>query len=203
MKVSSDNLQKNIHLIILSFLGLAIAVFAGYYFIAGSKFVPENFTAARQDSALVAKDIVSLAEESSGNLEKIAEADKKYRFNDALSMVRKESGRVKEAQQKAVELLGKLDIMTKSAAGVTPKKARDLAIGAIGNEISLIYSLFEYDNMLSGLLQTLEYKFSGDIRYDADDVQNLIKNMNIAANEINNLNNLFNEKMVQFDAVFK
>lgn len=201
--LQSVKVQKNIHLIILSFLGLAIAIFIGYYFIAGNDFVPERFTEARQESVRIAKDIVSLTEESINNLEKIAEADREYRFGAALSMVDEESERIKEAQQKAVELTKRLEIMARSAVDISPKKARDMAIEAISSELSLISHLMVYNNMLSGLFQTLEYKFSGDIVSSAEEVQNLIKNMNIETSEINNLSNLYNEKMKEFDRVFQ
>lgn len=202
MVSKSAKIQKNIHLIILSLLGLLIAIFIGYYFIGGS-FVPENFTRARQDSALIAKDIVSLTEESIGNLEKILKADSRYEFNSAIFMVKEELERVKNAQLKAVELTNKLDTMAKATAGITPKKARDLAIVAISNELSLISHLIVYNSILNGLLQTLELKFSGDIGYDAKEVQTLVKNMNSEAGEINNLNNLFNDKMGEFDGLIK
>ena len=202
MKASSDKLQKNIHLIILSLFGLLIAVFAGYYFWGGS-FVPENFTRARQGSIQIAREIVSLSQESLDNLVKIEEADRNYNYKKALSMVNDELTRVQKAQQKAMELTTNLNAMVNAAAGIQPKKARNLAIEAISQQLSLISHLVLYNGGLNALLQTLNYKFSGDINSNSEEVQKIIKGMNGEADEINTLNNLFNQKMEEFDEALK
>jgi hypothetical protein len=181
----------------------AAAIYAiGYFFISGV-FVPPAFSESRKESALIAKDIVSLTEKSLQNLDKIALEDRQYNFERALELVREELEHTKKSRLKAVGLTEKLVVMTHSAATITPVKARNLAIEAISNELSLISHLIVYNDVLNALLQTLEYKFSGDIRYDAQDVQILIKNMNQEVREINKLNDLFNQKMKEFDELAK
>lgn len=173
----------------------------GGYLLIGRSFVPPEFNEHRRRGAEIAKEIVSLTEVSLANLDEISLRDRQYNFREALELVRAELERSKNSRLKAVDLAQELDAMTRVAVQIEPKKARDVVIEAIGYELSLITHLIVYNDALNGLFQTLEYKFSGDIRYDAEDVQNLIKSLNQEASEINRLNNLFNEKMVEFDGI--
>ena len=192
--------RKHIRAVLWSSLVLVLVV-VGIYFILNKKFVPSQFTQARQDSAQVAKDIVILTEASIQNLDVIALRDRQFRFKEALLLVEDEFSRAQDSRGKAIKLTQNLAVMARSAAGITPKRARDLAIEAISSELSLITHLIVYNDVLNSLLKTLEFKFSGDIRYDSEEVQNLVKNMNQEAREVNTLNELFNQKMREFDGV--
>ena len=188
--------------IIFLFLSLSLLYVAGYLLIWRT-FVPPEFTSARKESAMIAKEIVSMTEESLGNLDKISFEDRQYHFRKALELVRQELERAKNSRLKAIQLTQAMDKMTTAGQGIKPTGARNLAIEAARYEISLISHLIVYNDVLNSLLQTLEYKFSGDIRYDANDVQVIIKNMNQEAKEINDLNDLFNQKMSELDDLEK
>ncbi len=191
-------LRKNIKGAIWLAVLAALLYLGGYLFI-GRSFVPSEFTEHRRQGAGIAKELVSLTEVSLSNLDEISEKDRQYKFGEALDLVRQELARAEEMRAKAFELTDVLTKMIPPAAQVEPEKASKLAIEAIGYEVSLINHFRSYNDILVGLFQTLEYKFSGDIRYDAEDVQNLIKGLNQEASEINRLNNLYNEKMAEFD----
>ncbi len=191
-------LNRNLKTSLWVVLGMGLLYLVGYLLI-GQSFVPSQFTEARNKSGLIAKEIVTLTEESLKNLDVISLNDREYNFRKALGLVREELERAKNSRIKAVELTKQLDAMARGAAGITPLKARNLATQAIADELSLISHMIVYNDALNGLLQTLEFKFSGDIRYDSQEVQNLIKNMNNEAKEINNLNESFNQKMQQLD----
>jgi hypothetical protein len=185
-------------------LWLVIAIGALYglgYVLIGRSFVPDNFITARRADAEIAKSIVALTEASLENLEAISALDREYKFKDALALVQQELLRAEETRVKAIELASQLDKMTTATEGIVPTRARNLAVEAVGHQISLISHLVVYNDALRGLLQTLELKFLGQIRKDVKDVQTLIENMNTEAREINKLNNLFNEKMQQFDEI--
>ena len=175
--------KKNQELAGLLF-GFLILFGVGYFFVTRAV-VPPNFNQTRQDAAAVAREIVALTEESIKNLDKIALEDRRYNFKKALELVREELERSKNSRQKAIDLTQALDKMAKTAVEIRPAKARNLVVDAIRGEVSLVTHLIVFNDALNGLLQTLEYKFSGDIRYDADDVQKLIQNMNKEAQEIN------------------
>ncbi|MBI4992335.1 MAG: hypothetical protein HZB99_03905 [Candidatus Harrisonbacteria bacterium] len=171
--------------------------FTGYYLI-GIGFVPDNFTEARRQGALIAKDIVKSAEESLARLSEISEADRRNRFNKALELVRAELDQAQESRKKAISLTAELDKMARSAAGIKPVKARNVVMEAVGHEVSLITHLIVYNDVLNSLLQTLVLKFSGDLK-DNTSVQALIETMNGETKEINKLNDLYNQKMKLFD----
>ena len=193
-------LSRNLKTALWIVLGMGLLYLAGY-FIIGQSFVPPQFNEARNKSGLFAKEIVALTEESLKNLDVISLNDREYNFRKALDLVREELERAKNSRLKAIELTNQLDAMARGAAGITPSRARDLAMQAVADELSLISHLIVYNDILNGLLQTLEFKFSGDIRYDSQDVQNLIQSMNTEAREINNLNESFNQKMQELDKI--
>ena len=56
---------------------------------------------------------------------------------------------------------------------------------------------------MKALLENLNYKFSGDIRYDSGDAQAIISVMNASAKEVSNLNASYNQKMEEFDNLTK
>ena len=144
-----------------------------------------------------------MLEDSLKNLNKISEADHSYQFGPALDLVYQELARTKLAREKAVALTSTLDTMAKTVPEIAPVKARNSAMKGVSEEVSLISHLVVYNDTLNALLETLRYKFTGDIRYDAEDVQKLIGNLNREAKEVNNLNGSFNKTMREFDALIE
>lgn len=192
--------NKNTKAILGLVLAVLILIFSVRY-LMGQSFVPSNFQTARQEGSEISAGIVAILGESVQSLDKIAEADKNYNFSRALRLVDDELEKVEKAKQKAAELTKVLDKMARAVQEITPKRARDLALEAVSSEISLISHLMIYNDTLTGILKTLQYKFSGDIRYDAKDVQTLVESLNKETREINALNDLFNEKMREFDEI--
>lgn len=198
MRLKKKNLLKA-----LVVLGLAaVFIFLGYRWFSKS-FVPPAFLEARSRAAGAAKEIINLTENSIQTLDKISFYDRQYNFEPALTLVREELERAKKSRQKTTALTKEIGNMAKAVAGIAPARARSLATEAVRDEVDLISHFIVYNDILNGLLQTLEYKFSGDIRYDSEEVQVLIKNMNQEAREVNRLNNLFNQKMQELDELVK
>ncbi len=192
------NLRRSVKGIV-SLIAAVLALYLAGYFLIGRSFVPAEFSEARRESAAVAREINQMINESLGSLEEISLQDRERNFKQALVLVREELGRAQQARLKAIELVVGLGKMSKSAQEIEPAKARDLAVEAIGSELTSLSHLVVYNDILNGLLQTLELKFSGDLGAEAEDVQNLIKSLNAEAKEINDLNTLFNQKMQEFD----
>lgn len=194
MRLKKKNLLKA-----LIILGLtAVFIFWGYQWLNKS-FIPAAFLETRSRAAEVAKEIISLTENSIQTLDKISFYDRQYNFEPALSLVREELERAKKSRQKTTALTKEIGNMTNAIVGITPARARDLATQAVRDEVDLIAHLIVYSDLLNALLQTLEYKFSGDILWKSEEVQILIKNMNQEAREVNRLNDLFNQKMQELD----
>ncbi len=179
---------------------MAGGAYAAYSW-ANASFVPQTFQEERRQGSVVSSEIVSLLSDSLKNLEKISEADRNYQFAPAVELVYQEIARTKLAKEKAVNLTSSLDKMAKAVPEINPVKARNPAMQAMSEEVSLISHLVVYNDTLNALLETLRYKFLGDIRYDAEDVQKLISNLNREAGEVNNLNDSFNKTMREFDLI--
>ena len=196
------HLKRNLQGTVL-LIGLFAAVYLAGYFLLGRPFVPEQFVEARSRSAEVAKEIVAFSENSVQNLSTINQLDRRDQFSEALVLVRRELENSRKSKVKAVDLIKELGEMAKATTRITPARARNLATDAVRDEVALITHLVVYNDLLNGLLQTLEFKFSGDIRSDSEEVQILIENLNKETKEINKLNESFNSKMKEFDELVK
>lgn len=185
---------------ILLIFAVAVSV---YYFSSTDSYVPESFSNARSESSVLAFELVGLLDSSVKSLDKISEEDKNGRFSSALDLVEAESKNVDAARTKAMELANKLEIMALSIQDIRPSKAKNLALEAVTKEVSLLNHLNNYNLHFIDLLKNLKMKFSGDINYDGDDVVTSIFKMNSEANEINIINNAFNEKLREFDRAVK
>jgi len=185
---------------ILLIFAVAVSV---YYFSSTDSYVPASFSNARLESSVLAFELVTLLDSSVQSLDKISEEDKNKRFSSALDLVEAESKNVDAARTKAMELANKLEIMALSIQDIRPSKAKNLALEAVTKEVSLLNHLNNYNLYFIDLLKNLKMKFSGDINYDGDDVATSIFKMNSEANEINTINNAFNEKLREFDRSVK
>ena len=202
MKLFPVRIKKDTKIALIILLAV-IAIYFLVQYVVASVFVPDNFMEARKSSAAVSAEIISVLDESLKTLQTISEHDQNYAFSPALKLVSAEIDRTKESKKKATELTLALDKMARAVPEISPSKARNLAVEAVSSAIALISHLVIYNDSLNGLLDTLRYKFSGDIRYDAKDVQIMVQNMNREAKEINALNDLFNQKMREFDEATK
>lgn len=182
---------------VIAGVGTAVGYFA--YSWANSSYIPTDFQTGRQEARTISADILTLLDASAQNLQKISEADQKYDFINALELVYQELVRTRTAREKGINLTAALDKMARAVPGITPTKARNFALQAMPDGLALVTNLVAYSDTLNGLLETLRYKFSGDIRYDAQDVQKLVANLNDRGKEINRLNDVFNQKMEALD----
>lgn len=189
--------------IILALIVISILGGLGYlFFSSGESFVPENFAEARIRSSIIASELTLGLDLSRQSLNKISEEDKNGRFSSALELVEQEIDKIEKAKAMAMELSAELISMTQAIQGIKPIVARNLALEAVSQETALLMRLNNYLNSsFNPLLETLRLKFYGDIRYDSEDVQILIGNMNKEAREINYINDSFNQKLKDFDKV--
>lgn len=171
-----------------------------FYFSASRSFVPDNFKDARSQSSVLASDLVVILDASVKNLDKISEEDKAGRFSSALNLVEEETKNIENAKNKALELSDKLGKMAQAVQGIKPATAKSLAFDAVSQEVSLINHLLNYNAYFEGLLKVLKMKFEGDKNYDGDNVQIFINNMNREGDDINSLNDSFNQKLREFDS---
>ncbi|GEM_PF-1012802 len=191
---------RNLINIILALI--VISILGGFGYLIWNRdesFVPENFVEAREKSASIASELVALLDSSVKSLDKISEEDKNGRFSSALELVEQETEKIEQVRTIALELSAELNNMAQAVQGIKPANAKNIALEAVTQEVSLIGHLINYNAYFGGLLFTLKMKFIDDIKYDSNDVWNFINNMNKEANEVNLINNSFNQKLAEFD----
>jgi len=199
-------ITRNTRVALTTLTILIIAVAA--YFLAqgfwlGTKNVPVEFTEARIDGAVIARNIVFLAHQSLAGLEQIGQFDEKKNYGAALKLVAQELERNGEARQEAVVLSSQLGTMATLLSAIEPSRARTLATEAVGYEVQLVNHLISYHETLNELFSLLKGKFEGRIHNSEHKVKKLIGEINKEIKIINKLNQKFDSSMEKFDKYFE
>lgn len=194
-------MSDTIKVSILSIFLTVLTIFGAYKVWWGGKFVPEEFVDSRIKGAVIAEKIVNLSNSSIKSIEKIAEHEANGSYKLAVSIVSQELDKTKEIRQEAIKLSNYLDQMAKSLSSIKPRKARDLATEAVGQEVQLINRLLSYSEYLNYLFELLRAKFEGKINDGEARLQELLQLTNQEVNSINTLNQKFNLTMEKFDAL--
>jgi len=170
------------------------------FLFGGERVVPIQFSQARISGAKIADEVVRLSSLSLGNLEVINKYDRDGDYQAALRLVEEELERNRQARQEAMQLSQYLDQMAKALPEIKPRRARDLATEAVGQEVNLINHLLARNELLQQLFELLKQKFEKNQGGDGH-LKELINKINEEAIAINRLNNHFNSTMERFDAL--
>jgi hypothetical protein len=189
---------KRVRLLILFIIIILLAYFVLRFLAVELKNVPEDFLKARQEASLIASEIVTISNESTNNLNEIAELDKEGKYTEALILISQELERNRQAREKAIKLSVQLETMAKNLAQISPASASQVALQAVSSETALISRLIIYNDYLTQLLEVLREKFLG--KSDGDKIPELLVKINGEIQAINDLNRKFNEVMKEFDA---
>lgn len=184
---------------VLTITVLAAALYGVSFLLVEKTFVPQNFTDARMSTAKSADELMVILGASQENLARISEFHQSNDYKNALDLVSKELVNRKESYAKAQQLTTELNNMSNTANGITPVKARNLALEAVKLEISLMSGLITYNESFNSLLENLRLKFEKIVTDNSLEIQRQIELMNSAGKEINNLNEQFTQKMSEFD----
>ncbi len=188
---------KRIRLLILFIIIILIGYFVLRFLTVETRNVPEDFLRARQEASLIASEIVAISNESTNNLNEIAELDKEGKYTEALVLISQELKRNRQAREKAIKLSVQLETMAKNLSQISPASASQVALQAISSETALISRLITYNEYLTQLLEVLREKFLG--KSDGDKILELLVKINGEIQAINDLNRKFNEVMGEFD----
>lgn len=188
---------KRIRLLILFIIILLLAYFVLRFLTVETKNVPEDFLRARQEASLIASEIVAISNESTNNLNEIAQLDKERKYTEALVLISQELERNRQAREKAIKLSVQLETMAKNLSQISPASASQVALQAISSETALISRLITYNDYLTQLLEILREKFLG--KNEGDRISELLVKINDEIQAINDLNRKFNEVMGEFD----
>ena len=160
--------------------------------------VPTAFSEARMQGALIAQNIVDTSNKSVSDLEQINKFDKEGNFTEALNLITVEVSRSQDIRDQAVKLSAELEKMTTALSGLKSFEARQAALEAIGNHLSLISRLVNYSGYLGRLLEVLRNRFVGNFS-DSERVTDLVNRINAEVKAINDFNAQAEEAIGRFD----
>jgi DNA repair ATPase RecN len=162
--------------------------------------VPQNFTTARTQGAIIAQNIVNLSNQSTATLAQIDTLDQKQDYADALTLTTSLVAQSQEIRDQAVQLSGQIQQMTQSLSGVSDVNEQQAALESISNRLALISQLINYSGDLGKLLDALRSRFSGTGGTNAQ-VTALVDQVNTDVNAINSFNSQAGQAMDRFDGI--
>ena len=160
--------------------------------------MPDEFLKARQEASIIAQDIIGFSNQTANNISKISELDKEAKYEDALNLIAGEVDHNRQAREKAISLSAQLEKMAKNISGIEPPEAAQIALQAISSETALISRLISYNDYLVQFLEVLRQKFSEDKNTNGR-IAELVGKINEETKAINDLDENFNQLMVEFD----
>lgn len=182
---------------------LAVIVFYFVYtLIRSSGGVPEVFSEARIQGALIAQGIVETSLASAKDVEMINKLDKEGRYKEALELVAVTLTKTQEIRNQAVQLSAELEKMTLALSDLNSPEAQRAALEAISNHLALISRLVNYSGYLGQLLEVLQSRFNGNL-FDRSRVSELVNQANAEVIAINNFNREARQAMERFDELVK
>lgn len=185
--------------ILLAFAGLIAAGLAVVFFTRSASGVPQDFTDARLQGAIIAQDIVNLSNQSTADLSEVSELDRQGKYSDALTLTSNLVSQSQDIRNKAVDLSGEIEAMTKALSGISDFDARQAALESISSRLALLNQLITYSADLSRLLDALRARFAG--QNGSTDVRGIVNQINTDVNAINNFNAQAGQAMDRFDAI--
>ncbi len=184
-------------------LGFVAVVGVGYGIVRwtqGVGGVPQDFTDARLQGAIIAQNIVNLSNQSTADLVRVNELDKQQNYKDALSLTTSLVTQSQDIRTQAVALSEQVAQMTRSLSNTSDFNERQAAFESISNRLALINQLINYSADLEQLLEVLQSRFTGTDGTSAR-VTALVNQINTDVNAINNFNSQAGQAMDRFDAI--
>ncbi len=170
------------------------------FFKAESNSIPQDFTDARMQGAVISENIVNLSNQSTAQLEQVNQLDKEGNDTQALTITTTLLANSQELRNQAVSLSAQVEQMTNSISGISSVAAQQDALKAASGELALITQLVNYSGDLGNLLDALENRFTGKGGTNAQ-IQAFVAQVNADVNAINNSNTQATQALAQFDKI--
>lgn len=185
---------------VVAFIIIIVAGYAVAKFWQGQSAIPQDFTAARVQGAVISQSIVALSNQSTLDLEKVNQFDKKGDYTDALALTKNLVDQSKDLRDQAVQLSSQVEAMTKALSGINSFDAQQAALESISSRLALINQLVNYSGDLGHLFDVLQARFSGAPQTKGE-VQGLVNQINTDVNAINNFDAQSSQAMTSFDKI--
>ncbi|MDO8557073.1 MAG: hypothetical protein Q7R98_01260 [Candidatus Jorgensenbacteria bacterium] len=185
---------------VLIILGIGWGVYVLSGDSGGEKVVlPLQFITARNNAAVVSKEIVDLANDTNRALKRAILLDSRDNYSQMLYLFDDARKTNKEAYTKAFTLSQELQSLAESLSGISNLRTQRLAYDAVGTELSLVSEFIAYTRSVNEFLDTLTYATPDEIQASTKKAEGLLFDISGGARKINELNATFLEKMGEFD----
>jgi hypothetical protein len=184
--------------ILIALIGLFILIRTG----AEKPELPAEFLSSREAAARISDIIVLLTDETNKKIQAVNLSDLNNRPEEALALIQEARTTNHEAYKKAFELTEELQTLTESLAKIKSPEQVRLAYEAVAIELSLASEFISYTQSLNNFFDSLSRAVSSNGLADRELTQNYLKEVNVKADAINNLNQKFIAKISEFDKTF-
>jgi hypothetical protein len=196
-----SNFSRRTKIIVIFLVLIAIGYgFAKFWEAENS--VPQTFTAARVQGAIIAQNIVNSSNQSNDELEQINKYDQDGDYTAALASTTALIQQSADLRTQAVQLSEQVSAMTQDLTSINNVDAQQAALESISSRLALINELVTYSGDLNNLLTVLQSRFSGTPQPNSE-VQGIVNQINTDVNAINNFNAQAGQAMDKFDTIEK
>ncbi len=182
---------------------LAIVLAAGgayWYSQSQEKYVPQEFSEARNRTVKISERIEQLTDASVVTLGQISTADQAGNYKRGLELVQQEVDRNEAIKEEAIQLSEELRVMALNLGAVKPKKATEAGLQAVTTGLELTQHLINYNNLAQELLTALQERLEKNSDPQTRQrIEQIILRMNEESETINGLNEKYQEEMREFD----
>jgi hypothetical protein len=196
-----SNFSRRTKIIVIFLVLIAIGYgFAKFWEAENS--VPQTFTAARVQGAIIAQNIVNSSNQSNDELEQINKYDQDGDYTAALASTTALIQQSADLRTQAVQLSEQVSAMTQDLTSINNVDAQQAALESISSRLALINELVTYSGDLNNLLTVLQSRFSGTPQPNSE-VQGIVNQINTDVNAINNFNAQAGQAMDNLDTIEK
>jgi hypothetical protein len=188
--------------VIVAFIIVIVVGYGIALFWKSQSNVPQSFTAARLQGAIISQTIVNTSNQSTAELEAINQFDQQRNYSAALASTTELIDQSAGLRDEAVQLSQQVSEMTKDLSSISSVPAQQAALESISSRLALINELITYSSDLNHLLTVLQLRFSGTPQPNGE-VQGIVNQINTDVNAINNFNAQAGQSMDKFDSIEK
>ncbi|HUC02255.1 MAG TPA: hypothetical protein VMA75_05185 [Candidatus Paceibacterota bacterium] len=186
--------------IIAAFVVIVAVGYGLALFFESENKVPADFTAARQQGAIIAQTIVNSSNQATQELQGIDQFDEEGNYSAALASTTDLINQSAGLRDQAVQLSAAVTQMTNDLPQIKSQEAQQDALQSITIRLAVINELISYSNDLDKLLAALQSRFSGTPVPNAQ-ISSIVQQINADVNLINTFNAQAGQAMDKFDSI--
>jgi hypothetical protein len=189
----------------LSIFVIAILIIAGGYFgyrlySVAQRSVPQEFSEARSQGAIISEKIISNSNDIAASVAKLSSTTSTPA--QASSTLGEVLTKTTEVHNQAIELAATLETMTKAVQGIRLAEAQQAALQAISQRLNLVSRLINYTDDINRLATAIRLHLKTNSQ-NSKEIANLIRQINSEVAAANSLSTQADESMAKFDALLR